>query len=117
MFIRINALDLDGQYHTSGIKRTAGECDSKEKNLVIFPNPAPANNSSFTVRSDRPFNGSYKISLLDMSGKLVRKNTLALVNTNQFEFNHSSSLPAAQYLVVIQQENSEEVLTLTWQKR
>lgn len=116
LFIRIKSVDLDGQYQYSDIKRTAGECDSKEKAVSIFPNPAPADNSYFTVRSEHLFNGSYNISLLDMSGKLVRKKTLALVNTNQFEFNHGS-LPAAQYLVVIQQEHSEETLTLKWQKR
>jgi hypothetical protein len=116
LFIRIKSIDIDGQYQYSDVKRIAGECDSKEKAVIIFPNPTPVNSGYFTVLSEQLFNGSYNIAIMDMSGKLVTKSTKDLFNVNQFTFNYGS-LAAAEYIITIQKKNSAELTVIRWQKK
>jgi len=117
LFVRIKSIDLDGQYQYSDVSRVSGKCDEKKKSPIVFPNPTPASSSYFTVRSEAGlFNGHYTVSVIDMSGKLVSKKEINVVNTNQFKY-YPGFITAGQYIINIREKKSKDILTVNWEKQ
>jgi hypothetical protein len=116
LFVRIKSVDIDGQYQYSIVSKVNGNCTQSENNILLFPNPAPTNISYFILRNETgSFNGTYFISISDMSGRILTKKKMILVNQSQFRFEHVS-LPAGAYIVQLISENGDQVYSSKWQK-
>lgn len=116
LFVRIKSVDIDGQCQYSIVSKVNGNCTESENNILLFPNPAPTNISYFHLRNDtRSFNGTYFISISDISGRMLDKKKMILVNQSQFRFEHVS-LPAGSYIVQLISEKGEQVYSSKWKK-
>lgn len=116
LFIRIKSVDKDWQYQYSIVSKVNGNCTESENNILLFPNPAPTNISYFNLRNEAGlFNGTYFISISDISGRMLDKKKLILVNQTQFRFEHLS-LPAGSYIVQLISEKGDQVYSSKWQK-
>ncbi len=108
LLVRVKSIDMDGKFQYSEIKKISGVCDSKTA-LSLYPNPVPKYSSSFYVQKENDlFNGTYLVSLLDMSGKLIKTTEIKLVNVVRFNYD-ISNISAGQYLLKIFSENSKTV--------
>jgi Secretion system C-terminal sorting domain len=100
VLVRIKSIDLDGKFQYSEIRKLSGICNSEE-GLSVYPNPVPKNVSSFYIeKSNGVFNGIYAISILDMTGKLIKNTEVKLANVNRFNYN-MGTVSAGQYLIKI----------------
>lgn len=116
LFVRIKSVDIDGQYQYSIVSKVSGNCSESENNILLFPNPAPTNISYFILRNEAgSFNGTYFISISDISGRMLDKKKLILVNQTQFRFDHAS-LTAGAYIVQLISEKGDQVYSSKWQK-
>jgi hypothetical protein len=116
LFVRIKSVDIDGQYQYSIVSKVNGNCTVSENNILLFPNPAPTNISYFILRNETgSFNGTYFISISDISGRILIKKKMILVNQTQFRFEHLS-LPAGSYIVQLISEKGDQVYSSKWQK-
>jgi hypothetical protein len=61
------------------------------------------------------FNGTYFISISDISGRILTKKKMILVNQTQFRF-ENVNLPAGAYIVQLISENGDQVYSNKWQK-
>jgi hypothetical protein len=116
LFVRIKSVDIDGKYQHSTVSKVSGNCTESENNILLFPNPAPTNISYFILRNEAgSFNGTYFISISDISGRILAKKKMILVNQTQFRFEHLS-LPAGSYIVQLISEKGDQVYSSKWQK-
>jgi len=116
LFVRIKSVDFDGQYQYSIVSKVNGNCTESENNILLFPNPAPTNISYFNLRNETSsFNGTYFILISDISGRILTKKKMILVNQTQFRFEHVN-LPAGAYIVQLISENGDQVYSNKWQK-
>jgi hypothetical protein len=116
LFVRIKSVDIDGKYQYSTVSKVSGNCTESENNILLFPNPAPTNISYFILRNEAgSFNGTYFISISDISGRILIKKKMILVNQTQFRFEHLS-LPAGSYIVQLISEKGDQVYSSKWQK-
>ena len=116
LFVRIKSVDIDGQYQYSTVSKVNGNCTESENNILLFPNPAPTNISYFILRNESgSFNGTYFVSISDISGRILTKKKMILVNQTQFRFEHLS-LPAGSYIVQLISEKGDQVYSSKWQK-
>jgi hypothetical protein len=116
LFVRIKSVDIDGKYQYSTVSKVSGNCTESENNILLFPNPAPTNISYFILRNEAgSFNGTYFVSISDISGRILTKKKMILVNQSQFRFEHVS-LPAGAYIVQMISEKGDQVYSSKWQK-
>ncbi len=98
LLIRVKSIDLDGRFQYSEILKTTGTC-SAQVGLSSYPNPVPKNNNGFYIQKENGlFNGNYLISLLDMSGKVIKTNEVKLVNIARFNYD-VGNISGGQYLI------------------
>jgi Secretion system C-terminal sorting domain len=117
LFIRVKSVDKDAQFQYSDIRKVAGTCDSKSGAVIIFPNPAAYETRQFTIRSQQgSFNGIYTVSVSDISGKLMNKKIVTLVNASQFDYD-AGTLASGQYIVSIINAATAEKTVVKWQKK
>jgi len=116
LFVRIKSIDIDGQFQYSSVSKVSGICAESENNIIIFPNPAPNGISYFTIRNESGlFKGTYYISITDISGRMVNRRKIVLLNEKQFIYQYGL-LPTGEYIVQILKENGEQLHTTKWQK-
>ena len=117
LFVRIKSVDKDGQFQYSETRKVSGSCDNKETSLILFPNPAGFETSTFTVRSRQgSFNGMYAVSVADITGRIINRKTMSLVNAPQFVYD-AGPLPSGQYIVNIMNSNDGQRTVIKWQKK
>jgi Secretion system C-terminal sorting domain len=108
LLVRVKSIDIDGTFQYSEIKKVSGICDSKSA-LSLYPNPVPKNNSVVYIQKDNGlFNGTYQVSMLDMSGKIIKTTEIRLVNISRFNYD-VSDVSAGQYLLKIFSSNSKTI--------
>ncbi|MEX1202228.1 MAG: lamin tail domain-containing protein [Ferruginibacter sp.] len=116
LFVRIKSIDLDGKYQYSSVSKVGGLCADSETKIIIFPNPAPTDISYFIIRNETGlFKGTYYISITDVSGRLVNRRKINLLNEKQFNYQYGL-LPSGEYIVQILKENGEQLHSTKWQK-
>ncbi|MEI7735419.1 MAG: T9SS type A sorting domain-containing protein [Ferruginibacter sp.] len=100
IYVRVKSIDMDGSFQYSLSRPVKGTCVGNDE-LGLYPNPVPEDQSEIFIRNFVGiFNGKVIVELLDMNGRLIRKNELLLNNVKQFAFN-TGLLPAGQYLFKI----------------
>jgi hypothetical protein len=108
LLVRVKSIDMDGKIQYSEIKKTVGTCNSKV-GLSLYPNPVPKNTNAFYIQKDNGFfNGTYLISILDMSGKLIQNTEIKLANVSRFNYN-LNNISAGQYLIKVFNTNSKTI--------
>ncbi len=112
IYVRVKSIDRDGSFQYSINRSVKGTCD-EDNILDLYPNPLPQNQSGILIRNlSGIFNGKLTIELLDITGRLVRKNELALNAVKQFAY-ETGQLPAGQYLIRI---NYKDLFILRFEK-
>jgi hypothetical protein len=108
LLVRVKSIDMDGKIQYSEIKKTVGTCNSKV-GLLLYPNPVPKNTNAFYIQKHNGFfNGTYLISILDMSGKLIQNTEIKLANAARFNYD-INNISAGQYLIKVFNANSKTI--------
>jgi hypothetical protein len=116
LFVRIKSVDIDGQYQYSIVSKVNANCTESENSILLFPNPAPKNISYFVLRNETgSFNGTYFISISDISGRILTKKKMILVNQTQIRYEHLN-LPAGAYFIQLISEKGDQVYSSKWKK-
>ena len=118
LFVRIKSIDKDARFQYSEIRKISGICDDKQQaSVILFPNPASYESRQFTVRSQLGlFNGIYTVSVSDITGKIINRKTMNLVNSIQFVYD-AGTLASGQYIVNIMNGNGSQQTVVKWQKK
>lgn len=117
LFVRIKSVDKDAQFQYSETRKVSGICDDKKASLILFPNPASYETRQFTVRSQQGFfNGIYSVTVSDITGKIINRKIMNLVNTPQFVYD-AGTLASGQYIVNIMNGNGSQQTVVKWQKK
>lgn len=105
LYFRIKSVDKDSRFEYSSTATVKGQCNSGKDLLVsVFPNPA-AYTSFVTVNAvSSIFNGKYKVSLVDKSGKVYQVRDMEFNNQNQFRYQFGN-LAAGSYSIVVKGDN------------
>ncbi len=116
LYVRIKSIDNDGQYKYSETKIVSGICDHAAWKLNLYPNPVDHATQKLTLQlTTGSFNGKYIFTLSDMSGKILERKNIHLLNTTRFDY-VTKSLAAGQYLVRVSNIDGREAATLKFQK-
>ncbi len=111
LLVRVKSIDIDGKIQYSEIKKVSGVCNSKE-GISFYPNPVPKNSTTFYVKKDNGFfNGTYSISVIEMSGKLVKNTEMKLYNQVGFNYNMEAVSAGVYFIKIFNiSNNSLEIL-------
>lgn len=105
--VRIKAIDIDGKFQYSEIRKLSGICELKSK-VTLFPNPIPKNISTVTIEKNNGFfNGKYIISLFDFTGKQIRQKEITLMNMVRINYD-IEGIAAGQYLIRLFKKETED---------
>jgi len=117
LFVRVRSVDVDGNYLFSGAKAVSGSCDKDVSPWVlnIYPNPATDVKVVSITAKQGNFNGKYKVTLLDMSGRLAQVTELELSNTKTISYN-LGTLGAGKYLVQVVNSDGSQGAVLQFEK-
>ncbi len=108
--VRIKAIDKDGKFLYSEIKKLSGVCTTKST-VFVYPNPVPVNTKSiFIEKSNEVFNGSYSIYLIDYTGKQIQQKEITLINISKFSY-QIGDVASGQYLIRLVKKGTEDILT------
>jgi hypothetical protein len=108
--VRIKAIDKDGKFLYSEIKKLSGVCNIKST-VLVYPNPIPVNTKSiFIENSNALFNGSYSIYLMDYTGKKIQQKEITLLNTSKFSY-QINDIASGQYFIRLVKIGTEDILT------
>ena len=96
LFVRLKSVDKDASFQYSSIKRIAGTCDAR-RTLVLsaYPNPIRFGRSLTITSKEGNFEGTYSVSLLDVSGRTMQVRQVQLNNVSNFRFERRSSCRAS----------------------
>jgi len=117
LFVRIRAVDKDGNYQFSAAKVVSGSCD-KDVNpwvLSVYPNPATDVKAVQITAKQGMFKGKYKVTLLDMSGRLAQIREVQLDNVKQFQYD-LGTIGAGKYLVQVINSDGSQSAVLQFEK-
>ncbi len=117
LFVRIKSVDKDGNYLFSSAKAISGNCDKAPSAWVlsVYPNPATDIKVVTISATQGMFNGKYKITMLDMSGRLVQVKEQQLDNVQKFNYN-LGTLGAGKYLIQVQNGDGSEAGVMQLEK-
>jgi hypothetical protein len=107
-FYRLKMLDIDGKYSYSNVIMLRKD-GSITKGLHISPNPASIGSNAM-VRLDAQSSNTIEIRVIDLSGKIVLKQTNNVYEgSNSISINNLNRLQSGMYLVQVQ--NGSDVQT------
>lgn len=117
IFVRVKAISNDGSYVFSAAKVVSGSCDKDVSPwvLTVYPNPATDVKTVTIAAKEGSFNGKYKVTILDMSGRLAQIREVQLVNAQQFSYN-LGTLGAGKYLVQVANSDGTQTAVLQFEK-
>jgi len=99
IYIRLKAIDLDGNFRYSKTVTVSGTCATKWL-LSVYPNPV-SNSSSVTVMAKEGiFDGKYKVSVIGSNGQVVRQTEMTLGAVKTFPLS-VSGLSSGSYRIKI----------------
>ncbi len=111
LFIRVKSIDIDGSFKYSNITKTSGICNGMV-GVSSYPNPVPQNTSNFFIQKENGlFSGNYSITLLDMSGKLIKTSEVKTVNIARFNYD-MGNVASGHYLVKILNTSTNTIETI-----
>ena len=117
LFVRIKSVDKDAHFQYSQTRNVSGSCDDKDASVILFPNPANYDTRQFTIRAQEGlFNGIYTVSVADMTGKIMNRKIMNLVNASQFAYD-AGVLASGQYIVNILNGKGSQQQVVKWQKK
>lgn len=117
LFVRIKSVDKDAKFQYSSTRKVPGSCNDEQASVILFPNPANYETRQFTVRSQQGlFNGIYTVSVADITGKIINRKIINLVNASQF-VHDAGILPSGQYIVNLMNSNGSQQTVVKWQKK
>ena len=93
-FYRIKQVDKDGQFMYTGIERT--NCEVKNITSVIYPVPA-RDVLNVVIKSDKSLNTN--LMVFEITGKLVRKVNVSVLNGNNNYKINTIGLSAGEYIL------------------
>ncbi|MBK8608653.1 MAG: T9SS type A sorting domain-containing protein [Chitinophagaceae bacterium] len=106
-FYRLKQVDVDLRYSYSAIERVKNAVSA---NIVdVYPNPAPS--KEFKISLSKNVEGSVEVTLYDLSGRLVMKQSFA--NHNTWTVHHQ--LSPGMYTLKISGKEIAELKTLVVQ--
>jgi hypothetical protein len=106
VYVRVKSVDQDGKAAYSETKTIKYICtDGANIRLRTMPNPASSRAGTVVVvAEDEVLNGQYNLILADVTGRVVLRQKIQLVNTSRFSF-RMNSVPTGPYFLKIQQES------------
>ena len=118
IFIRIKSVDLDGKFKYSKIVSVSGLCQDKESwQPFLFPNPVVSYTNSLTISTKQGlFNGSFKLTLVDNSGRVCQVDEVQLSNATSFPFKFKALLPAGKYMIQVKNNDGSQARILPFEK-
>ncbi len=117
IFVRIRAVSVDGDYQFSSSRVVSGSCD-KDVNpwvLNVYPNPATDVKAVTISAKEGIFKGKYKVTILDMDGRLAQVKEVQLDNVQQFSYN-LGTLGAGKYLIQVMNSDGTQSSVLQFEK-
>jgi hypothetical protein len=114
IYVRVKSVDLDGRFQYTSIKVLRDLCNTASA-VSLYPNPVADNQGFITITKNLGlFNGSYTVTLFDVTGKKLEALRLQLVNAGSFKYN-VNRLAAATYTLKIETA-AENPAVLRFQK-
>ncbi len=116
--VRLKCIDLDGSFKYSSIAAVAGTCSGKSQfGIYSYPNPVTRDIHAITIANrDGFFNGTYQLTLSDMSGKVYSVKEMLLNNVSSFRFDVSQLLASGKYVISIRKKDGTENGVIQFQK-
>lgn len=117
IFVRIRAVDMDGAYIFSAAKAVSGNCAKEVAPwvLTVYPNPATDVKAVTIAAKQGTFNGKYKVTVLDMGGRLAQVKELQLNNQSQVNYD-LGTLGAGKYLIQVSNADGSQSAVLPFEK-
>lgn len=117
LYVRVKAVDRDGSYKYSETRTVAGTCDGKAPwALYLYPNPVTDLNYITVAAKEGVFNGTYKVELLDNSGRLYQAKQLQLINVKSIRYDFNNKMGAGQYMIRVTSTDGTQTAVLKFEK-
>ncbi len=108
MLVRIKGVDLDGNYRYSTPQTVNGTCSVNQQwALSVYPNPVTSEKAVTVSSTLGNFNGKYKVTMLDVSGKVVSVKELTLERVTSFRFGFGQVANGVYFLEVVNTDGSQ----------
>ncbi len=104
-FYRIKSVDIDGSFAYSNVARVSMIKISENK-LLLYPNPAF---TSVNIQMNNIPNGQYAVKIIDMQGKVILTQNVAIINSNQNVQIPVTRIAGGLYKVQVVNANGEHV--------
>jgi hypothetical protein len=102
IFFRIKAIDIDGQFGYTEIKKISGICSGGiVPDLNLFPNPVPKNINLINIEKSKGlFNSSYTILITDIAGRVYETKVLHLLNAERLNLEINNLAPGTYFVKI-----------------
>ena len=114
IFVRVKSVDIDGHIQYSDTRTVSGICGQALK-MNIYPNPVSSSGKVAINATQGIFNGQYKVSVRDITGKLLQVKEVNLANVTRFDY-ELGNIAAGKYLVQVMSNDGAESAVLQLQK-
>ena len=117
IFVRINAIGIDGTSHYSDVKTVSGNCNQKQLwNLYVYPNPVSDRNNINLVAKEGNFNGKYIVTLTDNAGKTYQTSSVTLDNVKSLSYPLGTTIAKGKYIIRITSIDGAQTASLGFEK-
>lgn len=117
LLVRLKYTDKDGTFNFGPIVSVSGTCAGKEQqDIYCFPNPLIANDHITIAYRAQLFNGTYQISLVDVSGRICLITQMVINSTSSFRVELVKELPAGRYFIILHKTGSMANQVLQFEK-
>ncbi len=108
LLVRIKSVDLEGRYFYSTPQTINGTCTNNQPwALNVYPNPA-TNVKAVTISSTQgEFNGKYKVTMFDISGKAIGAKELTLDRVTNFKYEFGQVANGFYLLEIVNLDGSQ----------
>jgi len=117
VYVRIKAIDIKGFARYSEVKMVTGLCAQDGMwTVTLFPNPV-ANTRQVTISATKGmFDGSYRLTLIDNSGRMIQTKAMTLNKITQINYQLPATMAAGKYRLEVKNINNTQTALLDFIK-
>lgn len=112
---RIRAIDRDGSAKYSHVITVVNTCNAKSNAYLLYPNPIAENELATVSSKKENFNGTYRLQVSDVLGKVVMMRTVNVIDSKTFQFPHQQ-LSSGKYFLLLEGETEGQTEVLQFEK-
>ena len=114
IYVRIKLIKNDGSSQYSDARTVSGTCDQPWV-LSLYPNPVTDTKTVTISAKSGVFDGKYKVSIVDVSGKQVQTKEMDLNYVTKFKY-ELGVLGAGQYMIQVLNTDGTQTAVLKFEK-